>query len=447
MTGIVDTINKLKRFLQPNKKRTQPVIIPRAEHNISRSNISKSAIKVLYRLKDAGYCAYLVGGGVRDLLLGQHPKDFDVVTNARPQEIRRLFRNSQLIGRRFRLVHVLFGHEVIEVATFRAHDAGFSQDHAQNDDGMIVRDNVYGDIEDDAWRRDCSINALYYNIADFSVEDYTGGMADINAGIVRIIGDPVKRYQEDPIRILRVIRLAARFNFKVEALTEKPILELSGLLQNVPSARLYVEIMKLFCDGHAQASFELLRHYGLYALLFPQSEACLQGPQHEFTYSFLTHAFYSIDQRCLHHKPVSAAFLFAAMLWNPLQQAIEKNRQTKIPLLADLDHAMDVILKNQLMHIAIPRRMADLVREIWILQYRLPRRHQGEAVRLLGHPQFRAAYDFLLLRAKAGEEVYGLANWWTKFQDASEDTRIEMIKKIKETASRSQRRPPRKKEK
>lgn len=437
MTGIVDTIKSLKRFLQAKKRRTPPIIIPRAEHTISRAHISKSALKVLYRLKESGYSAYLVGGGVRDLLLGQRPKDFDVVTNARPEEIRRLFRNSQLIGRRFRLVHVLFGHEVIEVATFRTQDVGFSQNHVQNDEGMIVRDNVYGNIEDDAWRRDCSINALYYNIADFSVEDYTGGMADLRQGVVRIVGNPIKRYQEDPIRILRVIRLAARFDFTIEALTQQPILQLSGLLQNVPPARLYIEIMKLFCDGHAQASFALLRCYGLYALLFSQSEACLQGPEHELSAALLMHAFYSMDQRFVHHKPVSPAFLFAVLLWHPLQRTIKKNQQAKMLLLAALDHAMDVVLKNQLMHIAVPRRLTDLVREIWVLQYRLPRRHQGEALRLLGHPQFRAAYDFLLLRAKAGEEVYGLASWWTKFQTADESVQIEMIKKLKSIKTRS----------
>ena len=438
MIGIVNTIKRsLKRFLQPKKERTPPIIIPRAEHTISRDNISKSALKVLYRLKESGYSAYLVGGGVRDLLLGQRPKDFDVVTNARPEEIRRLFRNSQLIGRRFRLVHVLFGREVIEVATFRAQELGFSKNQVQNGEGMIVRDNVYGNIEADAWRRDCSINALYYNIADFSVEDYTGGMADLKQGVVRIMGDPTKRYQEDPIRMLRVIRLASRFNFTIEPLTEAPIVQLGGLLKNVPSARLYIEIMKLFCDGHAQASFALLRHYGLYALLFPQSEACLEGPEQELSASLLMHAFYSVDQRIDHQKPVSPAFLFAVLLWHSLQKTIKKNQETKLPLLAVLDHAMDGVLKNQLMHIAVPRRLTDSVREIWVLQYRLPRRHQGEAVRLLSHPQFRVAYDFLLLRAKAGEEVYGLASWWTKFQTADESVRIEMIKKVKDSKAKS----------
>lgn len=445
MTGILGAIKRrLRYFLEPKPQRTPPIIIPRSEHSISRAHISKSALKVLYRLKEKGYSAYLVGGGVRDLLLGQRPKDFDVVTNARPEEIRRLFRNSQLIGRRFRLVHVLFGHEVIEVATFRTQEVGFSQHHVQNHEGMIVRDNVYGNIEDDAWRRDCSINALYYNIADFSVEDYTGGMADLRQGIVRIIGNPTKRYQEDPIRIVRVIRLAARFNFTIEAMTEQPILQLSGLLQNVPPARLYIEIMKLFCDGHAQASFALLRRYELYSLLFPQSEACLHGPGAELSDSLLMNAFYNMDQRFIHHKPVSPAFLFAVLLWHPLQETLKKHQQAKMPLLAALDHAMDGVLKNQLMYIAVPRRLTDLVREIWVLQYRLPRRHQGEALRLLGHPQFRAAYDFLLLRAKSGEEVYGLASWWTTFQAADELGRSEMLKKIKDLKSKPKRRSSKK---
>lgn len=271
-------------------------------------------------------------------------------------------------------------------------------------------------------------------------------MQDLKAGVIRIIGDPVKRYKEDPIRILRVVRLAAKLGFKIDALTEKPILELSGLLQNVPPARLYVEIMKLFCEGRAAASFELLRHYGLYGLFFPQSEACLQGAQQTFTYALLTHAFYSIDQRFLERKSVNSAFLFAILLWNPLQKAV-KNQHEELSLLGALDHGMDAVLKKQLMYIAIPRRLIDLVREIWILQYRFSRRQPDEARRLLGHPQFRAAYDFLLLRAKAGEDVCDLAIWWTKFEDATEPSRIEMLQKMKEPIARHPRRRWRHKQK
>lgn len=440
MIGILGAIKRCLRYLsQLKSNKTPPILIPRSEHILSRAHISKSALKVLYRLKEKGYAAYLVGGGVRDLLLGQRPKDFDVVTNARPEEIRRLFRNSQLVGRRFRLVHVLFGHEVIEVSTFRKKEVEFSRHHLKNGEGMLVRDNVYGSIEEDAWRRDCSMNALYYNIADFSVEDYTGGMADLQQGIVRIIGDPMQRYQEDPIRIVRVIRLAARFNFTIETMTQQSILPLSGLLQHVPPARLYTEIMKLFCSGHAQASFALLRRYGLYALLFPQSEACLQGSEQACSAVLLSHAFYSMDQRYLHHKPVSPAFLFAILLWHPLQAIVKKNQKAKMPILAALDHAMAVVLKNQQMHIALPKRLTDLVCEIWVLQYRLLRRYPREASHLLGHPQFRAAYDFLVLRAKAGEEVYGLVMWWTTFQQADERTQADMVNKVKQSGLRSKK--------
>ncbi|HEB98384.1 MAG TPA: polynucleotide adenylyltransferase PcnB, partial [Thiotrichales bacterium] len=254
----------------------QPVIIPRAEHGISRSNISPNALKVLYRLRSAGYRACLVGGGVRDLLLGREPKDFDVATDARPEEVRKLFRNCRLVGRRFRLAHVVFGREVIEVATFRGrHDAAEEGETATSEEGRILRDNVYGTIEEDAWRRDFTVNALYYDIEDFSVRDYVGGMEDLRAGVLRLIGDPEARYREDPVRMLRAVRFAVKLGFRIEPATEAPIESLAHLLFEIPPARLFEEVLKLFQGGMALETFEMLRHYDLFGKLFPLTEEVL----------------------------------------------------------------------------------------------------------------------------------------------------------------------------
>ena len=260
----------------------QPVSIPRPDHNISRANISPNAVKVLYRLREAGYRACLVGGGVRDLLLGREPKDFDIATDARPEQVYKLFRNCRLIGRRFRLAHVQFGQEIIEVATFRAHGVddedsdGPSVERA--DDGRILSDNVYGNIEEDAWRRDFTINALYYDIADFAVLDYVGGLADLKAGLIRLIGDPAQHYHEDPVRLLRAVRFAAKLGFRFDPATEAPLSRLGNLLEKIPAARLFDEILKLFMGGCAIQTFELLRHYRLFGWLFPATERCPLPP-------------------------------------------------------------------------------------------------------------------------------------------------------------------------
>ncbi len=247
----------------------------RSEHNISRSQMSENALKVLYRLKKSGYEAYLVGGCVRDLLLGLEPKDFDVVTDASPEQVRKVFRNCRLIGRRFRLAHVHFGREIIEVATFRGADNGEQGDHRVHEDGRLLRDNIFGTIEDDVWRRDFTVNALYYNIRDFSVLDYTGGMQDHTAGVLRLIGEPTVRYKEDPVRMLRAVRFSVKLGFKLEASCEKALFESAHTLQGIPAARLYDEALKLFLSGKALQTFEMLRHYGLFAILFPQTEQCL----------------------------------------------------------------------------------------------------------------------------------------------------------------------------
>jgi len=311
------------RVSDPQSLATQPTIVPRDEHIISRSQISERALTVLYRLKNAGYGAYLVGGGVRDLSLGREPKDFDVATDATPEQVKSLFRNCRLIGRRFRLAHVHWGPDIIEVATFRAlHPPGASdnnEDEASGErvleDGMILRDNVYGTIEEDALRRDFTINALYYNIGDFSVVDYAGGMADLKAGRIRLIGDPSVRYREDPVRMLRAVRFAAKLGFVIDDETAAPIPRMADALDDIPAARLFDEVLKLLMAGQGVETFESLRQHGLFRYLFPATDTALDDDADAQLLNFLVSALASTDQRVNDGRPVTPAFLFAALIW------------------------------------------------------------------------------------------------------------------------------------
>ena len=397
---------------------TEPDIITRAEHSISRSNISPNALKVLYRLKDSGYQAHLVGGGVRDLLLGREPKDFDIATDATPEDVRRLFRNCRLIGRRFRLAHVLFGREVIEVATFRAlqgkKDNG--KERHIDDEGRIVRDNVYGNLEEDAFRRDFTVNALYYNITDFSITDYTGGMQDINAGLLRLIGDPVTRYREDPVRMLRAVRFATKLGFRIEEHSEAPIRQLAPLLKDIPPARLFDEMLKLFMGGQALENFEMLRHYTLFGQLFPLTEQTLTHEEEHFPLTLICRGMENTDTRVAEGKAVTPAFLFALFLWQPVRERaarLEAEGQHKAEA---LQHAGSQIIAEQVGIMSLPKRFSLPMREIWMLQLRLERMGGRRSLHVLGHPRFRAAYDFLLLRGEAGEVSRELGEWWTEFQ-------------------------------
>jgi poly(A) polymerase len=422
-----------------------PLVVPRSEHRISRANISENALKVLYRLKDGGYQAYLVGGGVRDLLLGREPKDFDVATDATPDQVRRLFRNCRLIGRRFRLAHVHFGREIIEVATFRGGGRDQNGDggrHIQN--GMIVRDNLYGTREEDALRRDFSVNALYYNIADFSVIDYAGGLYDLRAGRLRLIGeDPERRYREDPVRMLRAVRFACKLGFNIDSSCEQPLFELGHLLGDIPPARLFEEVLKLLQTGLGLCTFEKLRHYGLFAQLFPGTDERLNREDHDFPVTFVSRGLESTDRRIQEEKPVTPAFLFAVLLWEPVRQRFEELRAKDMaPDDAMLRASGDVSVSQQPL-VAIPKRFALPMREIWALQPRLEQHEGKRPYRLLTHPRFRAAYDFLLLRAEAGEVASDLAEWWTRFQEANSQTRAEMTGgSAKGRRRRRRRRPP-----
>jgi poly(A) polymerase len=432
-----------------NKGRTDihspATVIPRPEHPVSRANISPNALKVLYRLKDSGYQAHLVGGGVRDLLLGREPKDFDIATDAHPEDVRRLFRNCRLIGRRFRLAHVMFGREVIEVATFRAlHETGADKSAQHIDDeGRLVRDNVYGDIEGDAFRRDFSVNALYYNIADYSIIDYTGGMADIEAGLLRIIGDPDTRYREDPVRMLRVVRFATKLGFRLEEETEAPIKRLAPLLGDIPPARLFDEMLKLFMGGEALANFEMLRHYGLFEQLFPMTEQSL-GREDNYFQALVSRGMANTDTRIEQGKPVTPAFLFAVFLWQPLRErAAQLEAEGQHPAQA-LQHAGAQIIAEQAGVMATPRRFSLPMREIWMLQLRLEIKGGRRSKRVLGHPRFRAAYDFLLLRAEAGEVSKELGDWWTDFQETNPQEQVQATTRArprKRRRNRSRRKP------
>jgi poly(A) polymerase len=400
----------------------EPTVVPRADHGISRSDISENALKVLYRLRKAGYAAFIVGGGVRDLLLGLHPKDFDVVTDALPDEVRSLFRNSRLIGRRFRLAHVRFGREIIEVATFRAGGQANGEDSDSDREhdvasGRILRDNVYGGIDEDIWRRDFTANALYYNIADFSVWDYTGGMEDIAARTLRLIGDPETRYREDPVRMLRAIRFAAKLDFSVHESAAEPIPRLAPLLRDVPSARLFEEVLKLFQAGHAMRSFELLDEFGLLEYLFPTTADRLRDRDGAAVREFITRGLTSTDERVAQEKPITPMFLYAVMLWPAIRVAAERfDAHDELPRAGALAEACYQIMTTQQACTALPKRYSVPMREILQLQHRFANRKGARAERFLSHKRFRAAYDFMTLRASCGEEDEEVAQWWTDVQ-------------------------------
>jgi poly(A) polymerase len=393
----------------------KPTIIPRDQHTISRALISDNALKVLYRLKNAEYKAYLVGGGVRDILLGREPKDFDVVTDAKPEQIRELFRNCRLIGRRFRLAHVRFGDEIIEVSTFRAPHHVSDQGEGHVEEGRIIRDNVYGDIDDDVWRRDFTINALFYNIKDFSIVDYVGGVKDLEAGQLKLIGDPTQRYTEDPVRMLRAVRFASKLGLRIHPEAERPIKQYAELLEGIPPARLFEEMLKLFMGGCALQTFESLRHYNLFKYLFPQTDKLLDTHEENYPHTFIMHALKNTDQRLNEGSSVTPGFLLAALLWEPMRIIADEHIAHGLSEMEAVQLAGDTIISKQISSTAMPRRFTHMARDIWSLQVRL-KRTRKRSFRVLMHPKFRAAYDFLLLRAQAGEPLNDLVAYWTQEQ-------------------------------
>ncbi|MBN3728857.1 polynucleotide adenylyltransferase PcnB, partial [Burkholderia sp. Ac-20379] len=418
--------------------RTEPTIVPAAVHGIDPSLISRNAVRVTDTLQQAGFRAFIVGGAVRDLLFGIAPKDFDVATDATPTEVQRLFRRARVIGRRFQIVHVQFGQELIEVSTFRAlvdapadapaakaepdaapprrmkRDELDRRTHAVDASGRVLRDNVWGEQHEDAARRDFTINAMYYDPATQTVLDYHDGMADMRARLLRMIGDPATRYREDPVRMLRVARFAAKLGFDIEPNTRDPIKPLADLIGNVPAARLFDEMLKLLLSGHALACLKQLRSEGLHHGLLPLLDVVLEQPQGE---KFITLALNNTDARVRAGKSVSPGFLFATLLWHDMRQRWNQNvANGEFPVPA-LQRAMDDVLEMQTEKLAIHKRYSADMREIWGLQLRLEKRSGRGALRLLEHQRFRAGYDFLLLRCESGELDESVAQWWTDFID------------------------------
>jgi poly(A) polymerase len=379
----------------------------------------------------------VVGGAVRDLLLKRTPKDFDVATDATPEEVRRVFRRSRIIGRRFQLVHVMFGEEVVEVSTFRSL---IEAEDAQTDEhGRLLRDNQFGDQEQDAARRDFTANALYYDPHDETVLDYHGGFADVRKKTMRIIGDASLRFREDPVRMLRAVRFAAKLGFTIDPKTRAPIHELADLIENVPSARLFEEMLKLLLSGHSAACLAKLRKEGLHHGLLPLLDVIAERPLGE---RFLRLALEQTDTRIQSGKSVSPAFLFASLLWHEVLAAWKVNESQDMRSIPALYLAMDQVLDAQTDKLSIPRRLTATMKEIWALQPRLDQRSGKRALVLLTHPRFRAGYDFMLLRAESGEAPMELANWWTRFQDAEEEERNAML--IADTAPKTRPRRRRK---
>lgn len=422
-------------------------VIPRDQHCISRKNISDSALKVMSRLRSQGHQAYLVGGAVRDLLLGNQPKDFDIATDATPEQVNDLFRNSRIIGRRFRIVHVRFGREIIEVTTFRGHhDSGDeskgnnSGHHSrQSASGLLLRDNVYGTLEEDAVRRDLTVNALYYDAGTFEVYDHVHGLADLERRAICIIGDPQQRYTEDPVRMLRVLRFAAKLGFDIDDDTAAAIPRCAHLLGEIPAARLFDEFLKLFLSGYASATLEQLMQHDLLRYLFPDTDAYLQEDEHAL--AMARAAMKNTDQRIAQDKPVTPAFQLAALLWPPVKAQFERLKEQGEAPMPAMHLAGQQAISGAVHHISIPRRFSQPMREIWEFQLRLTRRSGRRAAELVEHRRFRAAYDFLLLREQAGEDTDGLGQWWTEFQALAPEERLKQAGngKGRRTRTRSRR--------
>ncbi len=422
-----------------------PLHIAAREHGIKPQDISPAAREVISTLQKAGFQAYIVGGSVRDLLLGHHPKDFDVATDALPEEVKSLFKRCFLIGRRFRLAHVHINHHVIEVATFRGNTPPEEPEtneqgeklnpkdqahHTHQTTGLVLRDNVYGSFAEDAWRRDFSVNALYYDPKSGDVIDFTDGYADLKKHHLRIIGNAQQRYREDPVRMLRAIRFMGKLNFELDKESAATIKELAHLLAHIPSARLFDEFNKLFMYGHALLNYELLNEYSLFSVLMPQTMHALNDEHidNESMQNLIKNSLRNTDQRIKQNKPVTPAFLFAAFLW-PVYTLSVYNYQKhhhQSPYFASISAANEV-LGHQAQQVSLPKRLSVFIREMWQLQPRLVYLRKRHIGRTLRHPRFRAAYDFLHLRVEAGEPYEAIAKWWTAVQAANDEKRAELF--------------------
>lgn len=394
--------------LLPTKKQ-----VSAATYQLSSTDFSSAAVEVVSQLQQSGYQAYIVGGGVRDLLLNKKPKDFDVATSAKPEEVKRLFRRCFLVGRRFRLAHVHLRNEVVEVATFRAEYAKDTKAHKKTAGGMITRDNIYGTLQEDALRRDFTINALYYDPTENTIIDYTGGLIDLEQKQLRVIGEAKQRYREDPVRILRAIRLANKLDLSIETETAAPLAKLAPLLSNIPAARLAEEIPKIFLNGQAWRCLQTLDHYHLFAQLFPTTSASFKVDKMFATFIELILA--DSDQRLAEHKTLNFSFLLAAFLWQPLQNQLDYYKQENTAPVVAFDKACRQVLQAQSQQVLITRKHGEVIREIWRLQRLLESRRPRYIEQILTQVEFRLAYDFLILREQAGEPLQRIVRWWTDF--------------------------------
>src|SRR3954447_10772009 len=428
----------IKRFIRRVLGLSEQVDrVPRERHGLARDALTPAAAKVCTVLREAGFSAYVVGGAVRDLLLGIVPKDFDIATDARPEEVKPLFRRALIIGRRFRLVHVMIGGETVEVSTFRSADP----DTAEKDEhGRVLRDNVFGTQAEDARRRDFTVNALYYDPATEEVVVFHGGLADLKKRMLRVIGEPVTRYREDPVRMLRGVRLAAKLGLTLESATRAPIRSMAPLMERVPPARLFDEMLKLLLSGHASACLRQLREVGLHKGLLPLLDVILEQPLGE---RFVTLALAQTDERVLAERPVSPAFLFAALLWHEVLAASKAREARGERSIMALENAMDEVLDTQCAKLAITRRLTATMREIWSMQPRFELRSGQRPYRLLPAPRYPMAYAFLALRAASGEVPADLEAWWRAFHSADAETRKAML--LPDTGPRKRRRRRRKK--
>jgi poly(A) polymerase len=429
-------------FRKPAKTKTvgNAQVIPFGLHGVAREQLSYGALKVTDGLQAAGYQAYVVGGAVRDLLLERTPKDFDVATDATPEEVRRVFRRSRIIGRRFQLVHVMFGEEVVEVSTFRSL---IEAEDAQTDEhGRLLRDNQFGDQEQDAARRDFTANALFYDPSTQEIYDYHGGYADTRNGKLRMIGDPLVRYREDPVRMLRAVRLSAKLGMQIDRETAAPIAKMKSLLDNVPQARLLDEVLKMLLSGHSMECIQHLRKMHLHHGLLPLLDVIWEQPMGE---KFVMLALRNTDERLSQDKTVSPAFLFAALLWHEVLSSWKIRVKQGARPVGAMHDAMDEVLAKQKEKLAIPHRHDAVMKEIWLMQQRFDQRSGQRPFRLLEQPRFRAGFDFLLLRCASGEVDDELGLWWDEFQDASDVRRVEMLQAEGPGEKKRRRRKPRKK--
>ena len=439
-------LKRIKTYIEAKISSSNPLIVNASDYGISADMMSRDALKVVKKLQESGFQAYIVGGCIRDLLLGLSPKDFDVATNAQPAEVKALFKRSRIIGRRFQIVHVQLSRELIEVTTFRSNekiqqsDQGDRSTHrAQSKSGLLTRDNVFGSMQDDATRRDLTVNALYYDPSDNSIHDFTNGLEDIEKKVIRIIGNPSSRYREDPVRLLRVVRFAAKLGFDIDSNTAKSIPKRASDLQQVSPPRLFDETLKLYMSGMGTATYKLLQEQGLFKYLVRQLNQIIQSDQ-DNTSGLIEQAFVNTDRRIATNQRVTPAFIYAVLLWPAVTRKASRYRQKGNSASYSLSKASSEVISNQIVVTAIPKRFTIPMREIWELQIQLPRRGGNRAQRLSEHPRFRAAYDFILLREQAGEDLNGLGDWWTKYQSADQEARLSMVKALPRQPAGNRRR-------